>query len=82
VRTVETHLTHIYRKFGLRSRTELAARTGAKAKCAGAKVLWFPAPQDAVRPAAGFRDFRQGASWEHARDWLTRLIDPGERQDR
>ncbi len=31
VRTVETHLSHIYHKLGVRSRTELAARSGTKA---------------------------------------------------
>lgn len=38
VRTVETHLSHIYRKLGVRSRTELAARSSAKAGDAPAKV--------------------------------------------
>ena len=38
VRTVETHLSHIYRKLGVRSRTELAARNSATAEAAPAKV--------------------------------------------
>jgi DNA-binding CsgD family transcriptional regulator len=38
VRTVETHLSHIYRKLGVRSRAELAARGSAKAADSPAKV--------------------------------------------
>lgn len=34
-----------------------------------------------VRFLAAFRNFQEGASWEPGRDWLTRVTDPGERQE-
>ena len=34
-----------------------------------------------ARLLAAFRNFREGASWEPGRDWLTRVTDPGERQE-
>lgn len=34
-----------------------------------------------ARLLAGLRDFRESASWEPGRDWLTRVSDPGERQE-
>jgi hypothetical protein len=34
-----------------------------------------------ARLLAAFRNFREGASWEPGRDWLTRVADPGERQE-
>ena len=33
------------------------------------------------RLLAALRDFCEGASWEPGRDWLTRVNDPGERQE-
>ena len=33
------------------------------------------------RLLAALRDFHEGASWEPGRDWLTRVSDPGERQE-
>jgi hypothetical protein len=33
-----------------------------------------------ARVLAAFRNFREGASWEPGRDWLTRVTDPGDRQ--
>jgi hypothetical protein len=38
-------------------------------------------PAIAARLLAALRDFREGASWEPGRDWLTRVSDPGERQE-
>jgi hypothetical protein len=35
----------------------------------------------AARLLAAFRNFQEGESWEPGRDWLTRLTDPGERQE-
>jgi hypothetical protein len=34
-----------------------------------------------ARVLAAFRHFCQGASWEPGRDWLTRVTDPGDRQE-
>jgi hypothetical protein len=34
-----------------------------------------------ARLLAALRDFREGASWEPGRDWLTRVSDPGEPQE-
>jgi hypothetical protein len=34
-----------------------------------------------ARLLGAFRNFREGASWEPGRDWLTRVADPGERQE-
>jgi hypothetical protein len=34
-----------------------------------------------ARLLAAFGNFREGASWEPGRDWLTRVSDPGERQE-
>lgn len=35
----------------------------------------------AARLLEAFRKFQEGASWEPGRDWLTRVTDPGERQE-
>ena len=35
----------------------------------------------AARLLAAFRNFQEGESWEPGRDWLTRVNDPGERQE-
>lgn len=34
-----------------------------------------------ARLLAAFRNFQEGASWEPGRDWLTRVTEPGERQE-
>jgi hypothetical protein len=40
-----------------------------------------PLTSAGARLLAAFRNFREGASWEPGRDWLTRVTDPGERQE-
>lgn len=34
-----------------------------------------------ARLLAALRDFHEGASWEPGRDWLTRVSEPGDRQE-
>jgi hypothetical protein len=59
---------------------------------AGITITAGPAPRVAssgrhtltsarARLLAAFRNFREGASWEPGRDWLTRVTDPAERQE-
>ena len=69
MRTVESHLSHIYRKLGVRSRTELthrliAADESPNAADEAAKVQWFPrflASRPAV-PSTGIVNTPKGST--------------------